>query len=355
MTIYNFDQLPDRRITNNAKWLKYPADVLPMWVADMDFISPPPVMEALQEFVARGVFGYPRFEADLSDSPPLREVVVARLARLYGWRVAPEALAFVPGVVSGFNLAAHVLAGPGGAAAGGELVIQTPVYPPILDAAPNAGLVRRDAPLARGADGRYTIDWDAFEAAFSPATRLFLLCNPHNPVGRVFTRDELARMAEVCLRRGVPIISDEIHAELLYSGQRHVPIASLSPEMEQASITLIAPSKTFNLPGLQCSVAIIHNAELRARYVAGRQGLVPWVNVMGLIAAEAAYRDGDEWLAQLLPYLEANRDTVARFVAAELPGVRWGPPEATYLAWLDCAGTGLSNPCQCFLDLGRVG
>ncbi len=359
MTAYNFDQLPDRRATNNAKWRKYSADVLPMWVADMDFASPPAVIEALQDFVGRGVFGYPQFEGDLTDSPPLREVVVARLARQYGWRVAPEALAFVPGVVTGFNLAAHVLAGPDSAAAsgsapGGELVVQTPVYPPILEAAPHAGLVRRDAPLARGADGRYTVDWEAFEAAFSPATRMFLLCNPHNPVGRVFTRDELARMAEVCLRRGVPIISDEIHAELIYSGQQHVPIAALAPEIEHNTITLIAPSKTFNLPGLQCSVAIIPNAELRARFVAGRRGLVPWVNVMGLIAAEAAYRAGDEWLAQLLPYLEANRDTVARYVAAEMPGVRLGPPEATYLAWLDCAGTGLSNPCQCFLDLGRV-
>ncbi len=349
MTQYDFDRLPDRRADNNAKWHKHPADVLPMWVADMDFGSPPPVVDALHAFVARSDFGYPQFEADLADSPPLRELVVERLARQYGWRVTPEALTFVPGVITGFNLAAHVLATPGG-----ELVIQTPVYPPILDAASNAGLARRDAPLARDVDGRYGIDWEAFEAAFTPATRMFLLCNPHNPIGRVYRRDELERMAEVCLRRGVPICSDEIHSELIYSGHRHLPIATLAPEVEQNTITLIAPSKTFNLPGLQCSVAIIPNPELRARFVAGRQGLVPWVNLAGLVAAEAAYRDGGEWLAQLLSYLEANRDLVTRYVAENLPGVRVAPAEGTYLAWLDCSGTGLSNPCQCFLDLARV-
>jgi len=353
MTTYDFDFLPDRRSTNNGKWRTHPPDVLPMFVADMDFVPPQPVVAALQDAVARGVFGYPEFKNEMADSPGLREVVVERLARQYAWRVAPEALVLVPGVVTAFNLAARMtalMAGP----AGGELVIQTPVYPPILEAAHNAGLTRRDAPLLRGADYRYTIDWDVFEAAFSPATRMFLLCSPHNPVGRVFTRDELARMAEVCQRRGVLIVSDEIHAELIYPGTRHVPIASLAPEIEQNSITLIAPSKTFNLPGLQCSLAIIPNAELRARYVAARAGLVTWVNVMGLIAGEAAYRYGDEWLGQLLPYLEANRDTVTRFVAAEIPGVTMAAPEATYLAWLDCRGTGLSQPCQCFLDLARV-
>jgi len=353
MTTYDFDFLPDRRSTNNGKWRKHPQDVLPMFVADMDFVPPQPVVEALQDAAARGVFGYPEFNDDMADSPGLREVVVARMAARYGWRVAPEALVFLPGVISAFNLAARTLALMS-SQPGGELVVQTPIYPPMLDAAPNAGFTRRDAPLLRGADYRYRIDWDVFEAAFSPATRMFLLCNPHNPVGRVFTRDELARMAEVCLRHGVTICSDEIHSELIYSGARHVPIASLAPEIEQHSITLISPSKTFNLPGLQCSVAIIPNPELRARYVASRAGLVTWVNVMGLIAGEAAYRSGDEWLAQLLPYLETNRDTVVRFVAAEMPGVSMAAPEATYLAWLDCRATGLSQPCQCFLDLARV-
>jgi cystathionine beta-lyase len=349
MPIYDFDRLPERRADSSAKWSMYPADVLPMFVADMDFTSPEPVIQALADYVGRGVFGYPNFHDHMSDSPALREVLVERLARRYGWRVSPEALVFIPGVVTAFNLAAHTLAAPGGV-----VVLPTPAYPPMLETAGHSGLTQRNAPLARDAAGRYSLDLDAFEAAFSPATRLMLLCNPHNPTGRVFTRAELEAMAEVCLRRGVTICADEIHAELVYPGHAHLPIASLAPEIEQRTITLIAPSKTFNLPGLQCSIAIIPNAELRAAYVQARRGLTPWVNAAGLIAAEAAYRDGDEWLAQLLVYLQANRDFVAEYARAEMPGVRLVPPEATYLAWLDCAGTGLSNPCQCFLDLARV-
>ncbi len=349
MTTYNFDFLPSRRDTDSGKWRTFPEDVVPMWVADMDFVSPQPVIDALRDYASRGVFGYPAMTNEGIDAPGLREAVVARLARRYSWQVDPEALVFVPGVIIGFNLAAHLFARPGG-----ELLTATPNYGPILAAAAHAGLTRRDAPLARAASGRYEIDWDVFEGGFNPATVMFLLCNPHNPVGRVYTADELARMAEACRRHGVPIVSDEIHSDLVYSGQRHVPIASLSPEIEQNSITLIAPSKTFNLAGMQCSVAIIPNAELRARYIGASGGLVPWVNAPGLIAAEAAYRYGDEWLGQLLPYLEGNRDLVTRYVAEHMPGVSVYPAEATYLAWLDCRGSGLSQPCQCFLDLARV-
>ncbi len=349
MKRYDFDQLHDRRATNSAKWRKYPADVLPMWVADMDFVSPEPVIAALQAFTARGVLGYPPVDDTGSDSPSLREVVVARLGRLYGWQVSPEALVFVPGVVTGFNLAAHTFAAPGG-----ELVLQTPIYTPMLQTAGHAGLRRKDALLATDSSGRYTMDWDLFEGAFNENTRLFLLCNPHNPVGRVFTRDELERMADVCLRHGVPICADEVHAELIYPGHNHLPIASLAPEIEQRTITLIAPSKTFNLAGVQCSVAIIPNPQLRKAYIQARRGLVTWVNAMGLIAAEAAYRDGDEWLSQLLAYLAGNRDYVVRAVAAQLPGVRLAAPEATYLAWLDCRATGIVPAGPFFLERARV-
>ncbi|MCC6189990.1 MAG: pyridoxal phosphate-dependent aminotransferase [Anaerolineales bacterium] len=349
MTAYEFDRMPERDLSHSGKWRKYAADVLPMGLADMDFVSPEPVTRALQAFVAQGMYGYPLLGDAGSDSPTLREAVVARLERLYGWRVAPEALVLLPGVVTGFNLAAHTVAQPGG-----EMVLQPPIYHPMLDTAAHAGLARHDATLARDADGRFGIDWDVFAGAFNANTRMFLLCNPHNPTGRVFGRDEVARMAQICLRHGVTICSDEIHAELVFDGRRHVPIATLAPEVEQQTITLIAPSKTFNLAGLQCSVAVIPNADLRAAYVKARRGLVAWVNVLGLIAGEAAYREGDEWLAQLLPYLRANRDYLAEFVRAEMQGVRMCPPEATYLAWLDCRETSLPDPCQFFLDLGRV-
>ena len=350
MTQFDFDEIIERRDTNSGKWLSHPPDVLPMFVADMDFKSPPAVARALQAFAARGVFGYPLIGADhLSQSPGLREVVIERMRRRYGWEVAPEAVLFVPGVYTGFNLAAAAFSAPGG-----EVLVQTPAYPPILSAPAEAGLARRDAPLVQDANGRYSVDLDDFAARVGPNTKLFLLCNPHNPVGRVFRQAELEQMAEVCLRHGVPICSDEIHSEIIYPGQRHIPIASLAPEIAQNTITLISPSKTFNLAGLQCAIAIIPNPELREAYLAPRHGLVPWVTAMGLLAAETAYREGGEWLAELLAYLEVNRGAVARFVAEKLPGVRLSPPEATYLAWLDCRATGLADPCGVFLEQGRV-
>jgi cystathionine beta-lyase len=183
---------------------------------------------------------------------------------------------------------------------------------------------------------------------------MFLLCNPHNPVGRVFRRGELLRMAEICLSHSVTICADEIHSDLVFSGHEHIPIAALDPEIGQHTITLIAPSKTFNLAGLQCGFAIIPNAELRQRYQLARAGLVPWVNVMGLIGAEAAYREGQPWLDRLIPYLEANRDFLHDFVRRELPRINMTKPEGTYLAWLDCRGLGSDNPYEFFLKHARV-
>lgn len=342
--IYDFDQVPERRDSDCVKWRAYDSDVLPLWVADMDFVSPQPVIQALECRVREGIFGYPQ------DLPELSEVFAARLKQRYGWEVQTDWLVWIPGVVTGFNLAAHTFAGPGG-----NVLVQPPVYTPMLKAPANAGLERREALLTRLGDGRYAVDMQAFEAAITPETRMFLLCNPHNPVGRVFREDELQQMAEICLRHHVPICSDEIHCELLFSGQRHIPIASLSPEIAAQTITLMAPSKTFNLAGLQCSVAIIPNPELKRRFQSARQGLVPWVNLMGQVAALAAYKDGQEWLDQLLLYLEGNRDFLHRYVRAELPGIQMDLPEGTYLAWLDCREAGLpQDPHTFFLEKARV-
>jgi cystathionine beta-lyase len=347
---YNFDQFPPRRGTENFKWRLFPEDVLPLWVADMDFVSPEPVLRALREAAEHGLFGYPRgLHGDGLDLPEYGQLIVERMADRYGWIIQPEDVIFYPGVVVGFNTVCHMFR-----AQGGSVLVQPPVYTPILEAPQVAGLTRREAQLTQQADGSYAIDWNAFEAGFDADTRLFLLCNPHNPVGRVFRRDELERMAEACLARGALICSDEIHSDLIYRGQQHIPTASLDPEIAQHTITFIAPSKTFNLAGLQASVAIIPNAELRQRFQAARQGLVPWVNLTGLIALEAAYRDGQEWLDQLLVYLEANRDFLAEFVNSELPGVRMAKPEGTYLAWLDCRETQLEDPFQFFLNNAKV-
>jgi cystathionine beta-lyase len=199
------------------------------------------------------------------------------------------------------------------------------------------------------------IDFDAFEAAITERTRLFILCNPHNPIGRAFRRDELERMAKICLRHNMVICSDEIHCDLLFPESHHVPMATLSPEVADRTITLMAPSKTFNIAGLECSVAIIQNRDLRKKLKAARADCVPEVNIMGYVAALAAYRDGQPWLDELLLYLGANRDVLLQYVQEHLPGIGVSKPEATYLAWLDCRQAGMSdNPHRFFLQKARV-
>jgi cystathionine beta-lyase len=343
---YDFDRVIDRHSTNSNKWRRYPADVLPLWVADMDFPSPEPVVRALRERVDHGVYGYG------FDGPEFAEVFVDRVQKRYGWKISPEALVLIPGVIPGFNVACHALTQPGDG-----LLMQLPVYPPIHRCPGNHGLTRDEVPLGREPDGRYVVDLDAFRAAIHARTRAFLLCNPHNPVGRVFTREELAGMARICLERDLPIIADEIHCDLLYPGPRHVPIASLDPEVERRTITLMAPSKTFNLAGLKFSVAVIPNATLRERFMAARGDYVQAsVNILGYAAALAAYRDGQPWLDELLRYLEANRDYLADYVRRHLPGVAMARPEGTYLAWLDCrrAGAAAADPYTFFLERAKV-
>jgi cystathionine beta-lyase len=343
---YDFDRVIDRRSTNSNKWRKYPADVLPLWVADMDFASPEPVVRALRERAEHGVYGY-GFEG-----PEFAQVFVDRLQKRYGWTVSPEAVVMIPGVIPGFNVACRALTVPGDG-----LLMQLPVYPPILRAPGNHELTRDEALLGRERDGRYVADLDAFRAAIHGRTRTFLLCNPHNPVGRVFTPDELEGMARICLERDLAIIADEIHCDLLYGAHRHIPMASLGPEVARRTITLMAPSKTFNLAGLKVSVAVIPDAALRERFLAARGDYVQaQVNIMGYAAALAAYRDGDAWLAELLRYLEANRDFLADYVRQHLPGVTMTPPEGTYLAWLDCRGAGpaAADPFTFFLERAKV-
>ena len=340
----DFDQLVDRRHSDSGKWHRYDEDVLPMWVADMDFLSPEPVIAALRERVEHGVFGYGVVPSELP------EIVVERVQRLHGWKVSPETLVFLPGVVVGFNLAWHAVTTPGDG-----VLVQTPIYFPMLRAPDNAGLVNDEMQLTRQRDGQYAIDFDAFEGAITDHTRMFILCNPHNPVGRVYHRDELERMAEICLRHDLVICSDEIHCDLVFQPHHHVPIASLASEIADQTITLIAPSKTFNIPGLKCSVGIVTNPELRKRLEAARKGLVGGVNVMGYTAALAAYRDGQPWLDEVLCYLEANLDFLVGYVEEHLPGITMGRPEGTFLAWLNCTEAGIpGNSHEFFLRRARV-
>ncbi len=339
-----FDIVPDRRNSNSLKWRIYNPDVLPMWVADMDFRSPEAVLQALQKELDLGVFGYP----DGSDE--FKEIIVQRMVDLYQWKINAQDIVLISGVVTGLNLVAHLFS-----KVGGEALVQTPIYPPFLSAPGNAGLKRVDVELIRQMDGSYTIDFDGFEAAITDQTRVFMLCNPHNPVGRVYRKEELERLAEICLRRNILICSDEIHCDLIFSGHHHLPIAALQPEIAQNTITLMAPSKTFNIPGLECSFAIIPNPELRQRFEKAGEGMNSWVNLMGLVAGKAAYANGQDWLKDLMVYLEANRDYLFDFVNQQLPGVKMAKPEGTYLAWLDCRNAGIEgSPYEFFLQNAKV-
>jgi cysteine-S-conjugate beta-lyase len=238
---------------------------------------------------------------------------------------------------------------------GDAVLVQPPVYTPILNAPMNAGMELQEAVLVQNGDGTYSVDYEAFEEAISDETRLFLLCNPHNPVGKVFKPEELIRMAEICVRHKVVICSDEIHCDLIFSPFQHTPIASLDEEIAQNTITLMSPSKTYNIAGLKLSFSIIQNPELRKRFRKAQKGLVGGLNIMGIVAALAAYREGDEWLRQVLTYLQANRDFLYDYVSENLVGVKMVKPEGTYLAWLDCRGAGLEGkPYDFFLNQARV-
>jgi len=338
---YNFDQIIDRCSSNSIRWTKYPRDVLPLWVADMDFQTPQPILDALHTALECGVLGYE------IPSRSLLESVANRMEVLYGWKIDPEMVVAVPGIVSGFNAAARAVCSPGEG-----VLMQPPVYFPFLKVPENQDLARQDAQLVRVTDGkiiRYEIDFEAFEAAIKSEdarTRMFLFCNPHNPTGNAFTREQLARLAEICLHHDVVICSDEIHSELLLGGTQHMPIATLSPEIAEQTITLVAPSKTFNTAGLFCGFAIVPNPELRERYQKAVERMTFHVNSLGQVAAEVAFSGVcDDWLGEALVYLTANRNFVVQYFQENLPDIRTTIPDATYLIWLDC------NP---LLESGRI-
>jgi cystathionine beta-lyase len=341
---YDFDRVIERKSTDSIKWNKFGDDIIPMWVADMDFVSAEPVIQALRQRVDQSIFGY-GFASD-----DLRAAIGERLERLYHWRIEDGDLLFSPGLVTGLNVAYQAYAGPGDG-----VLAQPPVYFHFIKDPVWHGRVLNDPPLVEKGD-TYEIDFERFERSIAARTKLFVLCNPHNPVARVYTRKELERLAEICLRHNVIICSDEIHCDLLYPGYRHVPIATLSPEVADRTVTLMAPSKTYNLAGLQCGFIIMKNRSLQEAWKRVSFGIVPRLNIMGHVAALAAYKHGQEWLDQVLVYLNDNRDFLSRYIRENLPGVRMFKMEATYLAWLDCRGTGIKgNPTDFFLREARVG
>ncbi len=340
-TSFDFDTVRDRRGTDSLKWSRYKdRDVIPMWVADMDFRSPEPVVEALHRRVEQGIFGY------ASPTPELVQVVVTRMREKYGWEIEPSWLVWLPGVVPALNVVCQAYGGQGD-----EVMAFTPVYPPFLTAPPRCGKTLRTIPLRREG-GRYTFDAERFEREISSHTRILLLCNPHNPVGRRYERQEIERIADICVAHDILICSDEIHCDLILDGGAHVPTATLGPEVAARTITLMAPSKTFNIPGLNCAFAVIENPELRTRFKRVREGIVPGTNVLGYAACLAAYRDGEPWRAALIDYLRGNKEIVRRFINEQAAPLAMDDVQATYLAWIDARALGLPKPARFFEQFG---
>jgi cystathionine beta-lyase len=340
---FDFDQLFDRHNTGSTKWSRYSAEVLPMWVADMDFAAPPVVIEALQQRLLHPLVGYSVAQDNL------REAIVADLWNKFSWKVKPQELIFLPGVESGFNMALKALVQPQQ-----NVVVQVPNYPPLRHAPGHWGLNKVELEFVAQADGTYLTPLDVLRESLNGGGAL-LLSNPHNPIGKVFGREELQAVADICAAQDAWIISDEIHAELCFDGRVHIPTASLSPEIAKRTITLMSASKAYNIAGLKTSFMIIQDAALRERVNHARCGMVDSVNPLGMEATRVAYSEGGPWLTELKTYLQANRDWLVDAVRSRLPGVTINVPQGTYLAWLDCSALDLDNPQQFFLEQAKVG
>jgi len=347
---YDFDKVVDRTGTESLKWV-YPRkvlkveDAIPMWVADMDFEAPPAVVEAIRNRAAHGVYGYPLIP------PSFWQAAIGWLKRRHGWEIRKDWMAKTPGIVPALNYSVRAFTKPGDG-----VIIQTPVYFPFYHAVENNS--RRVVRNPLQFDGRrYTMDLEDLERKLDEGSRMLILCSPHNPVGRVWTRDELEALGRLAKERDLVVVSDEIHADLVYSSHRHHVLAALSSDLADRTVTCIAPSKTFNIPGLSTAVVIASNPKLlgafkdeteRAGFELGQ--------VFGIVGFEAAYSQGDDWLDELLPYLEANVDFMEKFLEERIPGVRLVKPEGTYLALLDCRGLGLEPGAlnDFFLKKARV-
>lgn len=331
----SFAQCPDRRHTGAEKWDRWPdRDVIPVWVADMDFQAPPEVLEAIHARVNHGVFGY------TADPPGFAPALAHHLEALHGWRIDPATVVGTPGVVTGLALSARLLTEPDD-----EILTFAPVYPPFLTLPGAAGrrCVRVGLVRDANAPSGWSIDFDALQAAVTPRTKLLWLCHPHNPTGTVFSRADLLALADFAARNAIRVVSDEIWADLILDDVPHVPFATLDHPAAKTCITLVAPSKTWNLAGLGCAAAIIPEERERKRWRPSGGGLVPMVNPLGYAAAEAAWLHGDPWRRRLVALLADHRDRTLAAVAA-IPGLEATQPQATYLVWIDCRKTGNADP-----------
>lgn len=343
---YDFDKTIDRRATNSYKWDSAPDGVLPMWVADMDFRTAPAIIDALQKRVAHGIFGYTRVPDAYYDA------VTSWFSRRHGWDIDRERIIYTSGVVPAVSAVIKALTVPGD-----KVIVQTPVYNCFFSSTRNNGCEIVSNPLRRTAD-TYEMDFDALErCAADPRAKVMLLCNPHNPAGRVWTPDELTRLGNICLRNGVTVVSDEIHCELVYQGFKYTPFASLSDAFLHRSVTCVSPSKAFNIAGLQIANIVAFDNDLRSRIdKAININEVCDVNPFGVAATIAAYNEGEEWLNQLVDYLHGNYEAMAEFCRRELPEFPITRLEGTYLVWMDCSSLGMPSDAleHALLDDARL-
>lgn len=343
---YDFDKTTDRRATNSYKWDSAPDGVLPMWVADMDFRTAPAIIDALQKRVAHGIFGYTRVPDAYYDA------VTSWFNRRHGWNIDREWIIYTSGVVPAVSAVIKALTVPGD-----KVIVQTPVYNCFFSSIRNNGCEIVSNPLRRIGD-TYEMDFDALErCAADPRAKVMLLCNPHNPAGRVWTPDELTRLGNICLRNGVTVVSDEIHCELVYQGFKYTPFASLSDAFLHRSVTCVSPSKAFNIAGLQIANIVAFDNDLRRRIdKAININEVCDVNPFGVAATIAAYNEGEEWLCQLLDYLHGNYEAMAEFCRRELPEFPIARLEGTYLVWMDCSSLGMPSDAleHALLDNARL-
>lgn len=343
---YDFDKTIDRRATNSYKWDSVPEGVLPMWVADMDFRTAPAIIDALQKRVAHGIFGYTRVPDAYYDA------VTSWFSRRHGWDIDREWIIYTSGVVPAVSAVIKALT-----VLGDKVIVQTPVYNCFFSSIRNNGCEIVSNPLRRTAD-TYEMDFDALErCAADPRAKVMLLCNPHNPAGRVWTPDELTRLGNICLRNGVTVVADEIHCELVYQGFKYTPFASLSDAFLHRSVTCVSPSKAFNIAGLQIANIVAFDNDLRSRIdKAININEVCDVNPFGVAATIAAYNEGEEWLNQLVDYLHGNYEVMAEFCRRELPEFPITRLEGTYLVWMDCSSLGMSSDAleRALLDDARL-
>jgi len=329
----------------SEKWNTYPPEILPAWVAEMDFPLAEPIHRVLREAVERHDVGYPIAPRDTG----LLEAFSERMAARFAWQIDPQRCEIITDVVQGLYVCLETLSDPGDGA-----VVQTPIYPPFLQAVPETGRRLVENRLVQGNAG-FEIDFDALRRDVDASTRLLLLCSPHNPTGRVFRRDELEALAELILERDLIVVTDEIHGDLVFSGSEHIPFATLSPEIAARTVTLTSATKAFNIPGLRCAVAHFGSQALQQRYNALPRHIGGGIGLLGLYATIAAWRESQPWLDEVRSYLEANRDFSAGFLAERLPEIVFHPPQATYLGWLDCSALELKpTPGTLFLRRGKV-